>query len=121
MVIFIIWIVFIRLEQKPNLNHITSIWKYFCGFGMSSEKKMVLNFDQYLKLTKVSSTIYADFESLVKKEDECKNNPKTTSSAKLAEHIPSSYSLSTILPFEAYIISIICTEVKIVWKNFKNT
>ena len=27
MVIFIIWIVFIGLEQKPSLNYIKSMWK----------------------------------------------------------------------------------------------
>ena len=74
----------------------------------------------YLKLTKISSAIYADLESLIKRVDGCKNNPKTSSTAKVVEHIPSSYSLSTILLSEAYIISIICIEVKIVWKKFKS-
>ena len=115
MVIFIVWIVFIRLEQKPNLNYIIIIRKYFCGVGMPSKTIKI-----YLKLTKVSSAIYADLESLIKKVDGCKNDPKTSSTAKVAEHIPSIYSLSTILLFEAYIISIICIKVKIVWKNFKS-
>ena len=47
MVTFIVWIVFIRLRQKTNLNHIKSMWnKDFCGFLMSSEGNKILKFHQ---------------------------------------------------------------------------
>ena len=60
----------------------------------------VLDFNQYHKYDKTTSIIYADFESLVKKVDGCKNNPEKLSIAKIGEHIPCVYSVSTIWTFD---------------------
>ena len=62
MVIFIVWIVFIRLEQKINL-----LINFFFGVEMPSEEIKILEFNQYQKSCKTRSIIYADFESLIKK------------------------------------------------------
>ena len=43
--------------------------------------------------------IYADTESLIKKVDGCANNPKSSSTTKIGEHIPCGYSMSTIWDF----------------------
>ena len=45
--------------------------------------------------------------------DECKNNPENLSTTKVSEHIPSGFSISTILSFKAIEMSMINTEVKI--------
>ena len=47
----------------------------------------MLEFNQYNKSDKVPFIIYADLESLIKKVDECKNNFKNSSTAKVDEHI----------------------------------
>ena len=44
--------------------------------------------------------IYADIESLIRKIDGCANNPKHCSTAKIGEHIPCGYSVSTIWAFD---------------------
>ena len=43
--------------------------------------------------------IHADIESLIKKIDNCKNNPAKTWTTKIGEHIPCGYSISTIWAF----------------------
>ena len=47
----------------------------------------------------MSYIIYADMESLIKKVDGCANNPETSSTTKLGEHIPCGFSMSTIWEF----------------------
>ena len=42
---------------------------------------------------------YAEIESLIKKKDECANNPENSSTTKVGEHIPCRYSMSTIWVF----------------------
>ena len=44
--------------------------------------------------------IYADIESLIRKIDRYENNPENSSTIKTYEHIPSRYSMSTILGFD---------------------
>ena len=38
---------------------------------------------------------------MIEKIDECKNNPENSSTTKLDEHIPSGFSMSTILSFKS--------------------
>ena len=45
---------------------------------------------------KFPDIIYADIESLIKKIDECENNPENFLTTKTGEHIPCGYSMSTI-------------------------
>ena len=44
--------------------------------------------------------IYADIESLIRKIDECANNPKKSSTMKIDKHITCGYSMSTIWGFD---------------------
>ena len=67
---------------------------------MPSEDTKISEFDQYRKSDKKSSLIYVDLESLFKRIDGCKSNSGKSSSTKLCEHIPFSYSVSTIWTFE---------------------
>ena len=63
---------------------------------MPSEDTKILEFNQYQKSDKVIFIIYADLECLMEKTDGCKNNPEHSSITKVSEHIPSSFSMSTI-------------------------
>ena len=49
-----------------------------------------------MKSDKITYIIYADIESLIKKIDECANNPENSSATNIGEHIPSGYSMSII-------------------------
>ena len=44
--------------------------------------------------------IYANIESLIRKIDECANNPKKSSTMKIDKHITCGYSTSTIWGFD---------------------
>ena len=44
--------------------------------------------------------IYSDLESLIEKNDECRNNPVNSSAAIVSEHIQSDFSVSTISSFK---------------------
>ena len=68
----------------------------FCGIVMPSERGNILEFNQYIKSHKMPCIIYADMESLIKKIDECANNPETSLTTKI---IPCGYSMSTIWEF----------------------
>ena len=48
----------------------------------------------------MSYIIYTDIESLIKKMDGCSNNPESSSTTKIGEHIPCGYSMSTIWAFD---------------------
>ena len=70
--------------------------KDFCSVVMPSEDTKILQLDQYRKSEKTRCTIYVDLESLIKKVDECKNNPGKLFITKVGEHIPWGYLMSTI-------------------------
>ena len=77
--------------------------KDFCGIVMLSEKDKILEFNQYLKSDKMQYIIYADIESLIKKNkkiERCANNPENSSTTKIEEHISCRYSMSTIWAFD---------------------
>ena len=67
---------------------------------MPSDKDNMLEFNEYMKSDKMPYTIYTDMEFLIKKIDECANNPENFSTTKIGEHIPSGYSMSTIWAFD---------------------
>ena len=52
------------------------------------------------KSDKTTFIIYADFESLMEKIHECKNNPGKSSTAKVSKHITSAFSMSTVSSFK---------------------
>ena len=66
--------------------------KISCGVIMLSEKDNILEFNQYMKSDKMPYIIYADIESLIKKIDECANNPKNSSTTKFGENKHTLYS-----------------------------
>ena len=67
---------------------------------MPSENTKILEFNQYQKFDKASFIIYADLECLIEKIGACKNNPKNSSTNKFGRHIPSGFSMSTIISFK---------------------
>ena len=88
---------------------------------MPSEDTKTLELNQCKKSDKRPWNIYADLECLIKKIDRCKNNLENSSTTKVSEHIPPGFSMSTISLFKTIEkISMMYTEVKIVWKSFKN-
>ena len=67
---------------------------------MPSENTKILEFNQYQKFDKAPFVFYADLECLIEKIDGCRNNPENSSTAKVSEHIPVGFSMSTISPFK---------------------
>ena len=66
---------------------------------MSSDDTKILEVNLYQKSNKASFIIYADLECVIEKIDGCKNNPENSSTTKVSEHIPSTFSMSTISSF----------------------
>ena len=64
---------------------------------MPFEATKILEFNQYQKYGKALFIIQADIECIIEKIDECKNS----STAKVSKHIPSAFSISTILSFKS--------------------
>ena len=67
---------------------------------MHSEDTKMLEFNQYQKSDKAPIIIYADLECIIEKIDGCKNNLENSSTTKVSKHIPSGFSMSTILSFK---------------------
>ena len=69
MVICIVWIAFIPLEQKTNLNRIKDYVKIkiFEIFNIirPSEDTKILEFNQYQKSDKAPLIVYADLECII--------------------------------------------------------
>ena len=63
---------------------------------MYSKDTKILECNQYLKCDKISSVIYADLESLIKRTDRFKKNFEKLSTSKLSEHVLCVYSISKI-------------------------
>ena len=101
-VIMIVWIFPILLEQKINLNCIKKYWKriFFCNVIMPSEDTEILELNQYRKYDKVPFIIYSDLNCIIENIDGS-NNPENSSTTKVSEHIPSSFSMSTISSFRS--------------------
>ena len=58
---------------------------------MPSEDTKILKFNQYQKSNQAPFIIYADFECMIEKIDECKDNHENSSTTKVSEHIPSDF------------------------------
>ena len=105
MEIFIVWIAFISLEQraKEKLESHKKVFenKDFCYVIMPFEDTKILELNQYRKSDKAPFIIYADLQFIVEKIDGCKNNPENSSTAKVSQHIPSSFSIFTISSFRS--------------------
>ena len=82
---------------------------------MSSKNTRKLKFNQYQKSDKTPFITYADLECIIEKIDGCKNNPESSSTAKVRGHTPSGFSMPTISSFRNIEISMTYAEWKIVW------
>ena len=77
-----------RTENKLKSHEKVCKKKDFFRIVMPLEKDKILEFEQYIKLDKISYIIYVDIESLIRKIEECANNPENSSRSKIGEHIP---------------------------------
>ena len=68
---------------------------------MPFDDTRILEFNQYQNSDKAPFIIYADLECIIEKIEGCKNNPKNPTTTKVSEHIPSSFSMSTISLFRS--------------------
>ena len=110
-----------RAENNLKSHGKICNYKDFCG-SMKIDK--LLEFNQYMKSDKLPYIIYADIESLITKIEGCANNAENSSTAKIGEHIPWGYSMSTIWSFDhienKHIISWIRLYENFLW-IFKRT
>ena len=67
---------------------------------MPSEDTKILELKQHQKSDEVLFVIYANLEYLTENIDGCKNNPENSSTTKVGEHIPWSFSMSTIWSYK---------------------
>ena len=103
MVIFIVWVVFIPLEQKINLESHKKVSenKDFCNVIIPSEDTEILEFNNYQKSDQVPFIIQAVFECMIGKIDGYKNNPENSSTLKASKHVPSGFPIFTISSFRS--------------------
>ena len=85
-----------RTENKLKSHEKVCKNKDFCGIVLSSEKDIVLEFNQYMKSDKISYIIYADIEFLIKKMYGYAKNSENSSKTKIGEHIYCQCSMSTV-------------------------
>ena len=63
---------------------------------------MTLKYQNFIiikKSDKAPFLIYLYLKCIIEKIDGCKNNPENSSTTKVSEHIPSTFSMSTISSF----------------------
>ena len=68
---------------------------------MSFEDTKISEFNQYLKSDKALFIIYEDLEYIIENNNGYKNIPENSSAAKISEHIPSYFLMSTISSFRS--------------------
>ena len=85
-----------KLKSYEKVYKNKNLWEMI----KSSEKDNILQFNQYMKSDKMSYIIFANIKSLIKKINECANNPEKSSATKLGEDIPCGYSMSAIFDFD---------------------
>ena len=91
---------FFRIKSKLDLHKKIFENKNHCNVIVLSEVTKILVFDRYRNSDGRSFIIYGDLECLIEKIDGCKNNPQNSFTAKVRDHFPSSYSMSTILSYK---------------------
>ena len=116
--IFIVWIAFILLQDKTNVE-LKKLCenKDFCNTAMPSEDAKIGKFNHYKKVDKEPFIIYADLQCLKERIDGCRSNSKNSSETKVGENIQLRFS-STISSFKSIEHKEMNTEVKVVWKSF---
>ena len=91
---------YVRTKNKLESLKKTCQNKDFSDVAMSSEVTKILEFNQYWKSDKITSIIYTDLKSLIKKVDGCNNNSTKLRTAKIGKRIAFGYSVSTIWEFD---------------------
>ena len=86
-----------RLESHQKVCE--NLFIYVCNVIMPSQDTKILHFNHDQKSDKAPFFIYVDLECIIEKTDRCKNNPENSSAAKVSEHIPSGFSISTRFSF----------------------
>ena len=114
-----------RIKNKLVPHKIVYENKDFSGIVMLFKDTKLLEFNEHQKSEKTPSIIYPDFKSeIIKKADECKNNPKNLSTTKVDKYLPCSDSMSMICIFDGIENKHNVyrgTEVKSTWKGLVNT
>ena len=75
--------------------------KVFCNVIMPSKDTKTIEFIQNPKSDKATFIVHADFECIMEKIDECKNNPEHCSTKNLSKHISPGLSISRISSFRS--------------------
>ena len=90
-------------RTKNKLESHKRLWenKDFCIVIIPSEDSKILEFKQCQKSGKVPFIIHAGLECIIEKIDGCKINRENSSTEKVTEHVPSSFSMSTIFFFRS--------------------
>ena len=68
---------------------------------MPSKNNKILELNQYQQSDKAPFIISTDLDCIIEKIDGCKTNPENSSTAKVSEHVPSGFSMSTISSFKS--------------------
>ena len=89
-----------------------------CNIIIPSEDTKILEFNQNQKSDKTPFIIYANFECLIGKIYRRKNNLESVSPTKVIEHVPSGFSMSTILSLKSIENNHNVYRVKDCMKNF---
>ena len=97
-------LLYFRTKNKLELHKSVCRNKDFYSVIMSPEDTEILEYDHNQKCDKVPFVIYAEcmqsvFECIREKINGYKNNPETSSTTKVREHIPSDVSISVTSPF----------------------
>ena len=94
--------VFIHIAHLINLKKHERICNNhdYCHVDMPDEGKNISKYRSGDKSLKVPFIVYADSECLLKKEQSCQNNPKSSYPQRNAKHKPSGYSFSLNCSFD---------------------
>ena len=85
-----------RTKSKLELQKKECENKDFCNIVMPAEDTKISGLNQYQKSDEAPFIIYENLECLKGKIDKCKHSPENSSTTKVGEHIPSSFSLPRI-------------------------
>ena len=68
---------------------------------MPSEYTKMFELNKYQRSHKLLFIIYENLQCIIEKIDGYKNNPENSSTEKVSKHIPSGFTMSTILSFRS--------------------
>ena len=93
----------------------------YCYVEIPNEDNKILRYNYREKSLKAPAIIYADLECLLEKMHSCQNNPeKSYTEKKLSIHLLAIHCLQIVHLIRPK-ITLIVTEVKIVWEGFVRT